>query len=122
MPPRLLITGSRNWEDAAAVEEALRDWWISTGRNPEAVLVSGACRTGADRIAETLWEAQGLTVERHPAQWDKLGRRAGPERNKAMVKSQPDAAVAFILDGSAGASGTLKMIQSAGIPVRIYTI
>lgn len=120
MTPRLLITGSRDWTNQDAIAEALRDWWISTGRDPAATLVSGACPTGADRIAETLWENQGLTVERHPADWKKLGRRAGPARNRTMVESGPDAAAAFIRAGSKGASGTLTMIEKAGIPVRVY--
>ncbi|WP_159803306.1 SLOG family protein [Arthrobacter zhaoguopingii] len=70
-PPRLLITASRTWHDRAAVKEALRDWWNSTDRNPGAILVSGACPKGADRICKGIWERNGLTVECHPAKWRK---------------------------------------------------
>lgn len=120
MPSRLLITGSRDWTDHDSVHTVLKDWWLSTGNDPEAVLVSGNCPTGADRIAESIWENQGLAVERYPADWKRLGRSAGPKRNQAMVDLKPDAAAAFIRAGSRGASGTLKMIERAGIPVRVY--
>lgn len=119
MPPRLLVTGSRTWTDKKAIYQALRDWWDSTGRDPAAVLVSGACPKGADRLAEEVWEQNGLTVERHPADWDQYGKRAGFVRNKAMVDTAPDHLAAFILDGSKGASQTLRLAREAGISATV---
>ena len=119
-PPRLLVTGSRTWTDRKAIHQALRDWWDSTGRNPQAVLVSGACPKGAYRIAEEIWEKNGLTVERHPADWDQYGKRAGFVRNKAMVDSAPDHLVAFIMNGSKGASHTLRLATEAGISATVH--
>lgn len=94
MPPRLLITGSRTWTDRAVIRDALRAWWDSTGRDPEAVLVSGKCPKGADRICEEVWAHNGLTLELHPAKWRKpdgsQDMGAGYTRNKAMVDTGPD--------------------------------
>lgn len=121
--PRLLITGSRTWEDRPTIRVALRAWWEATDRNPDAVLVSGACPKGADRICEEIWEHNGLTVERHPAKWRPAGQynpRAGFDRNEAMVDSAPDHLIAFIRNGSNGASHTLAYARKAGLPCTVH--
>ncbi|QOT19263.1 SLOG family protein [Paenarthrobacter sp. YJN-5] len=124
MPPRLLITGSRGWTDRAVIRDALRDWWDSTGRDPEAILVSGKCPKGADRICEEIWAHNGLTLELHPAKWRKADgsqdMAAGYTRNKAMVDTRPDHLIAFILDKSGGASHCLRYAQKQGIPTTVY--
>jgi hypothetical protein len=124
MPPRLLITGSRGWTDRAVIRDALRIWWDSTGRDPEAILVSGKCPKGADRICEEIWAHNGLTLELHPAKWrtpeGKKNMRAGYDRNEAMVDTEPDHLIAFILDKSGGASHCLRYAQKKGIPVTIH--
>lgn len=121
-PPRLLITGSRTWDDRKVIRDSLRTWWESTGKDPEAVLVSGACPKGADRICEEIWEHNGLTVERHPAVWRPGGvynHRAGYDRNEAMVDTAPDHCIAFIRAGSGGASHCARYARSKGIEVTL---
>ncbi|MFC8797238.1 SLOG family protein [Promicromonospora sp. NPDC057138] len=90
---RVLVTGSRDWSDEGTIRSELQAWWNENGRPCDAVLVHGACRTGADAIADRIWSAQGLPIERHPAPWNaldgqgqRLGRRAGPIRNQQMVR------------------------------------
>lgn len=51
--PRILVTGSRDWRDAQTLDEALRYYFDA---NPDSILVSGACPTGADRLAEEAWD------------------------------------------------------------------
>jgi hypothetical protein len=118
MSPRILVTGSRDWDDVAVVMTALRD--AANGLPRDTVLVHGACPTGADALAEKVWLASGRPVERHPADWAGYGRYAGPRRNKQMVDLGADVCLAFIKGGSAGASGTAKMADDAGIPVIRY--
>ena len=113
---RVLVTGSRSWTDTTVVRAALADAWARGAR----VLVSGACPTGADRLAEQCWRAWGGQVERHPADWAAHGRAAGFRRNTALVATAPDLCVAFIRDHSAGATHTAQLAEHAGIPTRRY--
>lgn len=122
-PVRILVTGSRDWgkrstTETVTLETSLRALWESYGS--ASVLVSGACPTGADRLAETLWESWGGTVERHPADW-RSGRSAGPLRNRRMVNSGADVCLAFIRNGSRGASGCAQMAEEVGIKTMRYT-
>lgn len=115
---RILITGSRNWTDAQTLDEALSHFHDA---HPNAVLVSGACPTGADRLAEEAWESWGGTVERHPADWDRHGKAAGPLRNQEMVDLGADICVAFPLPDSRGTKHCMGAAERAGIPVLTVT-
>lgn len=121
MPKRLLITGSRNWDDRDAIVH-----WLSVASHrlgQDTILVSGACPKGADRICEEVWEEWGFAVERHPADWRPMkgiyNKRAGFERNQKMVDLGADACLAFIKDNSGGATHCANAAQRAHIPTRI---
>jgi hypothetical protein len=129
-PYRVLVTGSRSWPAPDAVWSALNDAQheaLTAGRT--LVVVHGACPRGADRHAAD-WTAvagQFTTVvveEAHPADWrpgGTLDRAAGFRRNAAMVHAGADVCLAFIKDGSRGASHTAGLAGKAGIPVRRWT-
>ena len=114
---RVLITGSRDWdrEDVIA-SELWSTYWASKSVSEDMVLISGGCPTGADFIAEKVAEALGWSVERHPANWGKYGKRAGYIRNQAMVDSNPDICIGFVKDNSRGATMTLGLAEKAGCP------
>src|SRR6478735_8400255 len=99
---RVLVTGSRDWED----EDVIREMLQSVDTNPwNMVLVSGNCPTGADKIAERIAEEElGWMIERHPADWAKYGKRAGFVRNAHMVSLGADVCLAFIKNESKGAT------------------
>lgn len=114
---RVLVTGSRTWTDEVTIHDALAAQW----GDGTAVLVSGACLRGADRIAEMVWSGWGGRIERHPADWSQHGRQAGFRRNAEMVNGGADVCLAFIRAGSPGASHTAQLAEAAGIPTRRYS-
>ena len=112
---RVLVTGSRTWTDEEAIAEALAGHW----HDGNALLVTGACPRGADEIAERIWRSRGGLVERHPADW-RTGRDAGMRRNADMVSLGADVCLAFIRDGSPGATQAARLAEQAGIPVHRF--
>jgi hypothetical protein len=129
-PYRILVTGSRDWPAPGVVWSALNDVraeLLAAGR--PLVVVHGACPTGADaQTADWAVVAGQFTTavveERHPADWRPggiLDRGAGFRRNAAMVQLGADVTLAFIKDGSRGASHTVRLAEAAGIPVRRWT-
>lgn len=121
-PYRVLVTGSRAWPYEEQINVTLSLLWYE---HPAFVLVHGACPRGADRIANWwAWHhragARAVTVERHPADWDRHGKRAGILRNVEMVALGADVCLAFILDGSPGASHCATAAERAGIPTRRF--
>jgi hypothetical protein len=96
-----------------------------------AVIVHGACPTGADCHRQRMGPGGspapriiGLTEERHPADWRPGGvfdRSAGFRRNAHMVSLGADVCLAFIRNGSNGASHTARLASQAGIEVRRWT-
>lgn len=122
---RILVTGSREFDDyktvCCALGDAMRHLMATTRPFPRMVVVHGAAR-GADTLAEQAARAFGMDVEPHPADWG-YGRNAGFIRNAEMVSLGADLCLAFYKQG-AGNKGTdhcAKLAEKAGIPVRRIT-
>lgn len=94
---RVIVTGSRTWEDKAAVYDALNGIYQEHG---PFVVVHGACSTGADAIAHNWVELASRLVrigeDPFRANWSRRGPKAGPERNERMVDAGADLVLAFI--------------------------
>jgi hypothetical protein len=118
---KVLVTGSRDWTDARKIElEIFRALYEHKTPFHEAVLMHGACPTGADALADTYAVETGMHRVRYPANWDRHGKRAGYLRNALMIEDGPDVCLAFILDGSRGASMTAVLAEKAGIETRRF--
>lgn len=137
---RILVTGSRDWDDVTTIAAALEQTLIDAGPRP--VLVAhGACPNGADWHADhyARWlrgKGCNIDVEQHPANWrpgGKFDRGAGYKRNAAMVALGADVCLAFIAPcaqqtcrkakphGSHGATHCADAAERAGIPARRWT-
>ncbi|MFB4306929.1 DUF2493 domain-containing protein [Actinomadura sp. GTD37] len=128
-PHRVLVTGSRTWKNHAPIHAAL-DELLTT--HPDLVLVHGACKQGADAIADRWARLRGLPdnrIVRHPAEWRRYKAAAGGRRNTAMVQAGAHICLAFIdlcakpacdkpmPHGSHGAEDCARKAHAAGIPV-----
>jgi hypothetical protein len=124
---RVLVTGSREFDNEDTIVDALLPF-LDAG----AVVVHGACPTGADRITSQLCEELaghydnvGLAVseEPHPADWKGYGKAAGFIRNAEMVALGADVCLAFYKVGARnrGTDHCAGQAERSGIPVhRIY--
>lgn len=124
----VIVTGSRDWLDQDAVWSAL-DQRLAENVFSEYdtfLVVHGACPTGADAMAQAWvddnFDPNIIDSIRYPAQWDLLGRQAGPMRNQLMINQGADEVLAFIRNNSSGASGCVRLAEKAGIPVSLVRI
>lgn len=109
---RILITGSRDWQDYGLLRQILLRTYQKSGPY---TLVHGAAR-GVDREAAKIALSLGCEVEPHPADWGGgAGRGAGMVRNQAMVDLGADYCFAFIRNSSPGASHCAGAAKRAGI-------
>jgi hypothetical protein len=117
---RVLITGSRSWDDIITIRHAL----IAFDHPDGVTLVSGNCPEGADVMCERIAEALGWTVERHPAKWrDERGvyrKSAGFIRNREMALLGADVCLAFHRNNSKGTQHMINLCNKHGIPVVEY--
>lgn len=120
-PYRVLVTGSRDWDDVEIIWQAMGQAVHDAGQDREIVVVHGACPRGADWHADRWARLADAQIERHPADWARHGKAAGFRRNAEMVNLGADVALAFIRNGSRGASHTAALAEQAGIPVRRFT-
>jgi nucleoside-diphosphate-sugar epimerase len=112
---RILVCGSRGWNDGHAVYLYLRN------QPRDAVIVHGACASGADRHAWLACQALGLRQEQHPADWKRFGKRAGFIRNDEMLDSGIDRVAAFWDGESRGTKHTIEGARKRGIPTFVVT-
>lgn len=132
---RLLVTGSRDWMDAARIRSELN---ALAGQHPEGLtVVHGDAPRGADRMASD-WAryvrnaGRRVTEEAHPANWQQHGGYSGFLRNAEMVALGAGLCLAWIMPcskpycrkpqphGSHGASDCVERAERAGIPVRRF--
>jgi YspA, cpYpsA-related SLOG family len=115
---RVLVCGDRNFKNANYVVQVL-DFVHNIGNDIHYgidTLIHGGA-SGVDSFAGSWADyTDECLVEVYPADWDKLGKAAGPIRNTKMLEEgKPDFCIAF-----PGGKGTLNMVnqcKKAGVPV-----
>lgn len=107
----VLVCGSRDWQDEAAIADRLAEL-------PDCTILHG-CARGVDRIAAEIGDLYGHAVHGFPAGWDKYGKRAGFLRNVQMLDEGPDLVIAFQAHKSRGTQHTIDEARKRGIPVEV---
>src|SRR4051812_18370624 len=117
---RVIVCGSRGWNDRARIEYRLAelpgDTTIVVGYNP-----TTNTPRGADRIAYQEAQKLGLAVETHPADWKTKGKAAGYLRNVEMAESGADLCLAFWDGRSDGTRHMMSIAQMRYIKVEQHT-
>jgi YspA, cpYpsA-related SLOG family len=110
---RVLICGGRQFEDAGFLWQAMDN---IHARQPISEVIAGGA-AGADTLGASWALERGIPCRVFMADWEKLGRSAGPIRNQVMLdEGRPDLVVAF--PGHHGTADMVKRAREAGVPVR----
>jgi len=134
---KLLIAGPRayeDWEEANAyitmicknikVTEVVSGA-CSIGKNkyskPTFVRPDGTKVYGADGLGERWAAENNIPVKPFPADWNGLGKVAGPMRNTTMAQyldPEKDRAIVFYQPYSAGSTDMIKKLKKKGVILR----
>jgi hypothetical protein len=102
---RVIVCGARHWYPWKIIELRLSKLPRTT------TIVHGGC-PGVDVVAGTVAKGLRMQVEEFPAKWKELGPKAGPVRNREMLKSGVNLVIAVHWDPTFG-RGTRDMIRVA---------
>jgi hypothetical protein len=108
---RIIVCGGRDYTDSDRARAALD---AAHAKSPIAVIVHGGA-PGADTIAKHWARDHGILRDEFQADWQGLGRGAGPIRNQAMADSGAHGCIAF--PGGRDTADMHRRAQAAGIPV-----
>lgn len=112
---RVLVCGSRHFNDYIKLEEVLNGFGITEIIEGEAA--------GADRLSRVYGERHRIPVARFPADWTKYGKAAGAIRNKQMlVEGQPELVIAFRGPNSRGTQNMINQARKAGIETVVIDV
>lgn len=114
---RLVIAGSRDFEDYSALSGAVDDFLKQLAPKRPVTIVSGTAR-GADRLGEQYARQKGYALEEYPANWHYFGKAAAVKRNTQMAEIA-DAAIVFWDGQSAGAKNMIECAEARGIPCQV---
>lgn len=78
------------------------------------VLLSGHCNAGVDKVAESIAQSWGWTIDLYPADWSQ-GLKAGPQRNIVMA-NQSNLVLCFLHPESKGTLQMVKYCQKSAKP------
>mgnify|MGYP001597423405 CR=1 FL=1 len=109
---RVMVTGSRHWWDKERI------FYDLLSLPKDSIVIHGGAQ-GADSIADEIAKTLGLEVEVFPADWENLGRAAGPIRNRTMIDTMPERVYAYLILPSKGTAHAIKYAKLAGLDVRI---
>uniref|UniRef100_A0AB39ACL3 GTP-binding domain protein n=1 Tax=Erwinia phage Fifi051 TaxID=3238787 RepID=A0AB39ACL3_9CAUD len=85
MPQRIVVFGGRDFTDIDRMEFVIRKLVEENFITDPCELVCGMAR-GADITAFRLFSELGIRIHEFPADWDRLGKRAGFVRNGEMAE------------------------------------
>jgi len=125
---RVLVTGDRRYHRLEPIDGLIRELRRLREDGADALVIHGAA-SGADTICHNICKQWGVPMHVFPADWQKLGRAAGPIRNSVMLKDLLDGPAAAYrtviafhddLPNSKGTRDMCKRGLSAGLDVVVW--
>ena len=113
----MVVAGSRDFNNYDMLCSALDEVIGELKAEYNVTIVSGTAN-GADKLGEKYAEKHGLKIERHPANWGRYGRGAGPIRNAEMVKSS-DGVIVFWNGESTGAKNIIDCAKAENHLIKV---
>lgn len=112
---RVIITGDRAWYCPDLAHEVVGRLLLKYG--PALTVIHGAA-SGVDAAFAEACSDLDVTQERHPADWDRYGKGAGPRRNAEIISAGADLCIAVhrFLPNSKGTKDAVQRAIAAGIP------
>ncbi len=117
---KVVIAGCRDYDNYDEAREYI-DFCLSRIKETNNIIIVSGCASGADALGERYAEDNGFQIEKHPADWQKYGRSAGPKRNKQMAEVC-DFAICFWDGKSRGTRSLIEYVSMCGKPVKIKKI
>lgn len=114
---KLIVAGGRDFVNTQVMITVLMDLVEKGKIDPNPELVCGMAR-GADLTAYSLWSGAEMVIHKFPADWVRLGKRAGFKRNQEMGEFA-DAAVCFWDGNSKGTKHMIDIMNKLNKPVYV---
>lgn len=120
---RIIIAGSRKFNDYKKMLTVLDDLGIHLINSIDPVEIISGHATGADSLGERFAKVYNYPLKLFPADWDKYGKAAGPIRNEQMAKYAAEAdrgmLIAFPIGESKGTKNMIKLAKQYGLEVNV---
>ncbi len=117
---RVVIAGCRDYNDYEEAKGYI-DLCLSNIRKEYRIIIVSGCASGADALGERYADENGFAVEKHPADWDRHGKSAGPRRNREMAQ-MADYVICFWDGISRGTKSMIEYAKLCGKPVKVKMI
>ena len=120
MIKRVVVAGCRDYVNYYEAKEFIESCIKQIKKEHTLIFVSGGCR-GADALGERFAKENGYSIEKYPADWENLGKAAGPIRNRKMAEIG-DYIICFWDGKSRGTKSMIEFAKELNKPIRIKRI
>lgn len=114
---KIIIAGGRDFNNYELLKERCDHYLSKAIADKDNIIIVSGTANGADKLGEKYAQERGFAIERHPAKWKELGKKAGYVRNKEMAEVS-HALIAF-WSGSKGTKHMIDLAKERNLHVRV---
>lgn len=120
---RIIVAGSRCFNDYELLKKEVVNIVKSSNKPKQFIKIISGKAKGADTLGERFAKEFRLEVKEFPADWDRLGKKAGYVRNAEMAKFAADENYGILIafwDGkSRGTKHMIDLAEKYGLEIHI---